>query len=101
MVKIVNDAIINGKISADDKRNCIFYNEDKTYAFLRSTGISNFIVYRYNNDNPLFIFESVIDILSYIDINNDIYGKWIFKLELKTINRGYYYSSFYFTIKYL
>lgn len=83
---IVDDAILNSKISADDKRNCIFYNEDKTYAFLRSTGIkkftkstgiSNFIIYRYHNDNPLFIFESVIDILSYIDINNNINGTFI------------------------
>jgi hypothetical protein len=66
-------------ISADNNKNCIFYNEDKTYAFLRNiksnfkqhAGESNFIVYK-NDISPLYLFESVIDMISYIDINKGL-----------------------------
>src|SRR3984893_5624670 len=73
--KIIDKLIKDGNISADEKKNCIFYNLDKSYAFLRgifgdykhNAGIPNFIIYKIT-DNPLYLFESVIDLISYMDI---------------------------------
>lgn len=71
---IINNLIKKKLISADIYNNCIFYNDDKTTAFLRSsnpnirffkaTGIMDFIVYTFGN-GPLYIFESPIDCISY------------------------------------
>lgn len=74
-MKTINYLINKNYLSSDNNRNCVFYNEDKTYAFLRSTysnfkkhaGQSNFIILK-NDKNPLYLFESVIDMISYIDM---------------------------------
>lgn len=74
-MKTIKYLINKNYLSSDNNRNCVFYNEDKTYAFLRSTysnfkkhtGQSNFIILK-NDKNPLYLFESVIDMISYIDM---------------------------------
>lgn len=76
---LINKLINKQLISCDINNNCIFYNKDKSYAHLRGTtdkryfcsvGESNFIQYKTEN-NPLYLFESPIDMLSYMSLNND------------------------------
>ena len=58
--KLVNYLIHNNYIGSDKRKNCVFYNENHTYAFLRSTisnfkqhtGTADFIIYK-NDINPL------------------------------------------------
>ena len=60
-------------------KNCIFYNTEKTYAYIRGTyvnkryvkslGISDFIIYKSNNNyDGMYLFESPIDILSFNEL---------------------------------
>ena len=60
-------------------KNCIFYNTEKSYAYVRGTyinkryvkslGISDFIVYTSdNNYTKMYLFESPIDILSFNEL---------------------------------
>lgn len=82
-LKLINYLISRNYLSSDINKNCIFYNEDRTYAFLRGinsnfkkhAGVPDFIIYK-NSENPLYLFESIIDMISYIDLNNgNIIGK--------------------------
>jgi hypothetical protein len=77
---IINKFINTGSISADINNNCIFYNNDKTYAHLRGTnnvrffssiGKSDFIEFKSSN-NPLYLFESPIDALSFMTLYNKL-----------------------------
>jgi hypothetical protein len=76
-LKLINYLINKNYLSSDNNKNCVFYNNDMSYAFLRSTyskfkkhtGIPDFISYK-NDVNPLYLFESVIDMISYIDLHN-------------------------------
>jgi hypothetical protein len=77
--------IQNNLLSSDENKNCIFYNTEKTYAYIRginpnnkfvkSVGNTDFIIYATNNIyNPMYIFESPIDILSYINLYPTVQG---------------------------
>lgn len=82
---LINKLINNNIISSDINNNCIFYNKNKTYAHLRGTstkrffcsiGKSDFIQYK-TDDNPLYLFESPIDMLSYVTLNSYSKGNMI------------------------
>lgn len=95
---IINNLLKNNLLSSDSRRNCIFYNENRTYAFIRSTnnkrfvkstGIPNFIIYKtFNNkDKEIYLFESVIDTLSYMDLTNIKEGFYVSINGSSMINR--------------
>lgn len=78
---IINNLLKNNLLSSDNRRNCIFYNNDRTYGFIRSTnnkrfvkstGVPNFIIYKTfsNKNKEIYLFESVIDTLSYMDLTD-------------------------------
>ena len=76
---LVYDLIRKDVLFADQKNNCVFLNDNKTFAFIRGTyegkrfvGVAGEIDYlRYefpennNKTENLYLFESVIDALSY------------------------------------
>jgi hypothetical protein len=74
---IIYNMVKDKLISSDKFKNCIFYNKEKTTAYLRGTNINNrffkatgkmdFIIYNFG-DGPLHIFESPIDCISYYQI---------------------------------
>ena len=75
--KIVNDLIDKKLLYADKNNNCVFVNKNNTFAFLRGTvankkfvankGKVDFLKYDFNDNNSknVFLFESVIDALSF------------------------------------
>ena len=75
--KIVNDLIHKKLLYADKNNNCVFVNKNNTFAFLRGTvankkfvankGKVDFLKYDFNDNNSkdVFLFESVIDALSF------------------------------------
>jgi len=82
---LIYKLIENGRISADDNSNCIFFDDKKTFAHLRGTGSkrffcsigdSNIIEFKYQK-NPLYIFEGPIDVLSYLSIYSNYNGNFI------------------------
>jgi hypothetical protein len=85
---LVNSIVNEGRIYADSKNNCIFTNKGNTFAVIRSinsnykscSGTPDFITFkntiRDNNIN-MYIFESVIDILSFITLYPNIKGSYI------------------------
>jgi 5S rRNA maturation endonuclease (ribonuclease M5) len=74
---IVNNLIDSKLLYADKNNNCVFINQKQNFAFLRGTvankkfvankGKVDFLKYEFNNDNSknVFLFESVIDALSF------------------------------------
>lgn len=76
---IIEDMIKNNLISSDKYKNCIFFNKNKTTAYLRGTnpklrffkasGEIDFIVYNFGN-GPVYLFESPIDCISYYQLYN-------------------------------
>jgi hypothetical protein len=82
--KYIEKLIKKEKLSADDYGNCIFYNEEKTFALLRgtkdkkfvkNTGVNDFIIYAPNDYyEKIYLFESPIDALSFIDIKKIKHG---------------------------
>lgn len=78
---IINDLIMTKLIYSDDKNNCVFINKDKTFSlskgigkkkFFRCSGNPDFIEYGSNSDT-VYLFESPIDAISYMDLNNNNY----------------------------
>jgi 5S rRNA maturation endonuclease (ribonuclease M5) len=94
--KLIELYINKGLISSDDKNNCIFFNENRSYLQLKditekriisSLGKSDFIEYK-NADNPLYLFESPIEALSYITLTNgNIKGNFVSVNDEKMINK--------------
>ena len=110
----INKGIINYLIShkllyADSYSNCVFSNLSKTYAFLRGTsdkrfvqnvGIMDFIVYSGLDKSDIYLFESLIDLLSFktlfpdrkgvfVSINGSAMINQLFKLNLQGYNNVY------------
>jgi len=94
--ELIESLIDRNLISSDDKNNCIFYNEHKKYAqikgtinksFVLSLGMSDFIEYK-NANNPLYLFESPIDALSYITLKDgNVEGNFVSTNGAMMINR--------------
>lgn len=86
--KLVDDLILNGKVYADKFNNCCFLNDKGNFASIRGTHPTkafkkntkeiDFIQYK-NEENPekVFLFESVIDLLSYRTLNPDVKGQFV------------------------
>ena len=86
--ELVKEMIDKNILYADKLNNCVFTNENKTYAFVRgshptkkfvaSKGQMDFIKVS-NTDEPkqVFLFESAIDMLSYRSLNPDEKGTFI------------------------
>ena len=77
---IIDHCIDNKLIYSDDKCNCIFTNEDRTFAlakgirdikFNQCSGIPDFIRYGPTN-HIIYLFESPIDALSFFDLYRDV-----------------------------
>ncbi|MBX0312189.1 MAG: DUF3991 and toprim domain-containing protein, partial [Sulfurihydrogenibium sp.] len=86
--QLVKELIDNKRLYADKLNNCVFTNEDKTFAFIRGThkekrfvankGQLDFIRYKTANENEnLYLFESVIDLLSYRTLNPEAKGTFV------------------------
>lgn len=88
---LVDDLILNGKLYADKFNNCCFLNDQGNFASIRGTHPTkafkkntkeiDFIQYN-NQENPqdkekIFLFESVIDLLSYRTLNPDVKGHFV------------------------
>lgn len=75
--EIVQDLFDKKLLYADSRNNCIFTNQQRTFAFIRGTykgkryvankGKVDFLKYDFNksNSNDVYIFESAIDALSF------------------------------------
>lgn len=79
--KIVDHLVKNNLLYADRKNNCVFTNEQRTFAFLRGTvkgkkfvankGKLDFIKYNFQKEQSkenVFLFESAIDALSFFTL---------------------------------
>lgn len=88
--EIVNELISKDLIYSDNKNNCVFVNEDKTFSFSRGTygeenkfkmcnGKLDFIKYDFNSSktNEIYLFESTIDALSFRSLNPDKDGIYV------------------------
>jgi hypothetical protein len=78
---IITEYINNNLIYSDIKNNCVFVNKTKTfslskgignYKFNKCSGVPDFIKYDYGiNSDTIYLFESPIDALSFININKE------------------------------
>lgn len=85
--QLVDDLISKNLLFADNKNNCVFTNQENTFAFIRGTyegkrfvgtrGDMDFIKYQYGDTKNLYVFESAIDALSYRTINPKADGTYI------------------------
>lgn len=97
--KDIVDSLVNiGMLYADSKNNCVFTSEDKKFAFIRGTqedkrfvanrGQMDFIRYgKGNQSNNIYLFESVIDCLSYMTLNKNAEGMFVSINGSAMINR--------------
>lgn len=76
---IINNLINNNLIYSDKYSNCIFLDEKRSYAYIRGTGDIKFIItngkpnffkYRFGNNEDIYLFESIIDALSFRTLYN-------------------------------
>lgn len=84
---LVENLINQNLIYADKNNNCIFTNENSTFAFVRGTvpdkrfvgtrGNLDFIKYQFGKTNDLYVFESAIDALSFRTMNPSKDGLYI------------------------
>ena len=84
---IVQEMIDKGQLYADRNNNAVFTNENQTYAYLRGTTATRFVQSKGQMDfitventptpEKIFLFESVIDMLSYRDLNPQEKGKFV------------------------
>ena len=79
--EIIDDFIDQGILYADKFKNCVFYNKDKICITRATTDYSpvpksvqvseenNYFLFNYGAEfsDKIFVFESVIDLMSYID----------------------------------
>lgn len=94
--KLVNKLFEDGLLYADKKSNCVFVNEQKTFAFIRGTyegkkyvanrGNVDFLNYDFGKSNDVYLFESAIDALSFRTATNSD-GKYIVFNGSGMINR--------------
>lgn len=88
--EIVNELIDKNLIYADSRNNCVFLNEEKTFAFSRGTygekndfkmcnGEMDFIKYDFDKQktNEIYMFESTIDALSFRTLNPSKDGLYV------------------------
>lgn len=85
--KIIQDLSDKDLLFADKFNNCVFLNEDKDFAFLRGTheekrfvsvvGEPDFIKYEFGKSTDTYLFESVIDALSFKTMFPEKEGKYI------------------------
>lgn len=77
---IIDRLILEKKLYSDEYSNCIFVDENKSYAYIRGTGTikyiltngkPNFLKYNFGGNKDVYLFESVIDALSF----NCLYSK--------------------------
>lgn len=85
---LVNDLLNKNLLFADKLNNCVFTNEQKTFAYVRGThpekrfvankGMMDFFKVS-NTDEPkqIFLFESAIDLLSYRTLNPNEQGIFV------------------------
>lgn len=96
--KLVQELLDNKKLYADKLNNCVFINENKDFAYVRGThkekrfvankGQMNFLKYE-NTPNPekIYLFESVIDLMSYRTLNPKAEGTFVSLQGSAMINR--------------
>jgi hypothetical protein len=77
--KIIEDLIKDKFLYSDKYGNCVFVDSTKTYSYIRSintikyiltNGKPTFFKYRFGNVNNVYIFESIIDCLSFRTLYN-------------------------------
>lgn len=85
---LINYFIGKGSLYADDHNNCVFINDTKTFAFLHGTNITKkfmavrgkidfFTISNTDNPNQIFLFESIIDSLSFLTLYSSEKGLFI------------------------
>ena len=94
--KLIDELISKNMLFADRNNNCVFTNEDKTFAFQRGTtdkkyvscrGKMDFIKYDFGNPKEIYLFESAIDALSFRTMNPEKDGSYIVLNGSALINR--------------
>lgn len=85
--EIVEEMINKNQLYADKNNNAVFTNELQTYAYIRGTTEKRFVqskgsmdfitVSNIENPSKVFLFESIIDLLSYRDLNKEEKGLFI------------------------
>ena len=86
--KLVQELLDSKRLYADKLNNCVFTNENNTFAYVRGThkekrfvankGEMSFLKYE-NTQNPeqIYLFESVIDLMSYRTLNPEHKGTFV------------------------
>lgn len=85
---LVQELLDSKRLYADKLNNCVFTNENNNFAYVRGThetkrfvankGEMNFIKHKNTNEpEQIFLFESVIDLLSYRTLNPDDKGIFV------------------------
>jgi len=85
---LVQELLDSKKLYADKLNNCVFTNENNNFAYVRGThatkrfvankGQMDFIKHKNTNEpEQIFLFESVIDLLSYRTLNPDDKGIFV------------------------
>ena len=97
--ELVDELVSKNLLYADSKNNCVFTNEDQTFAFIRGTweekrfvgtkGKIDFIKYDFGKSktNEIYLFESAIDALSYRTLNPNKNGLYVVLNGSALINR--------------
>jgi len=86
--QLVQELLDSKRLYADKLNNCVFTNENNTFAYVRGThkekrfvankGEMSFLKYE-NTQNPeqIYLFESVIDLMSYRTLNPEHKGMFV------------------------
>jgi hypothetical protein len=85
---LVQELLDSKRLYADKLNNCVFTNENNNFAYVRGThaekrfvankGQMDFIKHKNTNEpEQIFLFESVIDLLSYRTLNPDDQGIFV------------------------
>lgn len=84
-INIIMELIDKKLLYADNRSNCVFTNENGTFSlskgitsikFNKCSGVNDFITYG-NTDRTIYVFESPIDALSYMDLHNKPEGRFL------------------------
>jgi hypothetical protein len=76
---IVEDLIKNKLLYSDRHSNCVFVDHTKKYSYIRSTNTVKYVItngkptffkYKFGNSNDIYLFESIIDALSFRTLYN-------------------------------
>ena len=93
---LIDDLIEKGLLYADSYSNCVFVNSNKTYGFLRGSrekkfvknvGVMDFIIYTGKSNSDIYLFESIIDALSFKTLYSDKDGVYVSTNGSAMINR--------------